>query len=143
MSRRRFTPAERAFIIERARRYCEYCRTPLDFSPESFEIEHIIPISRDGSNEMENLALACGGCNIRKSHFIQAVDPVTNDPVNLFNPRTDVWEDHFQWSLDFSLVEGLTPVGRATMLLLGLNRKGLVNLRLALAMYGVHPEGKS
>lgn len=90
---------------------------------------------------MENLALACGGCNIRKSNFTEAVDPMTNDLINLFNPRTDVWEDHFIWSQDFSQAEGITPVGRATIHLLGLNRKGLVNLRLALAMYGVHPGG--
>ena len=89
---------------------------------------------------MENLALACGGCNIRKSNFTQAIDDETGLTVGLFHPRTDVWEDHFLWSDDYSLVFGISPIGRATMNLLGLNRKGLVNLRLALAMYGVHPE---
>jgi hypothetical protein len=92
---------------------------------------------------MENLALACGGCNIRKSNFTQAIDHETGLTVGLFHPRTDVWEDHFLWSDDYSLVFGISPVGRATMNLLGLNRKGLVNLRLALAMYGVHPEIKN
>lgn len=139
MSRRKISTTEKEFIIQRAKRSCEYCRSLLDFSPEYFEIEHIIPVSKDGTNELENLALSCGGCNIRKSNHTQAVDEITNTTVNLYNPRTDAWEEHFQWSQEFSLIQGLTPAGRATIALLGLNRPGLVNLRMALSLYGVHP----
>jgi hypothetical protein len=59
--------------------------------------------------------------------------------VPLFNPRIDNWATHFTWSNDFSKMEGTTPVGRATVETLELNRKGLVNLRMALALFGVHP----
>lgn len=139
MPRRKFTPPERAFIIQRAGRYCEYCRTPLDYAPESFEIEHIIPLALGGTHEMDNLALSCGGCNLRKSMHITALDPETGVDCLLFHPRTQLWDTHFQWNRDGSEIQGITPTGRATLLLLGLNRPGLINLRQALATFGVHP----
>ena len=139
MRRRKFSPTERALIIQRAYGCCEYCRTPLDFSPESFEVEHIVPLSKGGTNELENLALSCGGCNGRKSDRLTGIDPQTNASVPLFNPSIDNWATHFTWSNDFSKMEGTTPVGRATVETLELNRKGLVNLRMALALFGVHP----
>jgi 5-methylcytosine-specific restriction endonuclease McrA len=77
MPRRKFSSAERAFIIRRAYGCCEYCRTPLDFSPESFDVEHIIPLPKGGTNELENLALSCGGCNGRKRDRVTATDPKT------------------------------------------------------------------
>ena len=82
MRRRKFTATERAFIIERAGGCCEYCRSPLDFSPESFEMEHILPLSKGGTNELENLALSCGGCNGRKNDKTTGVDPISKNLVS-------------------------------------------------------------
>ncbi|PYS66694.1 MAG: hypothetical protein DMF74_00250 [Acidobacteria bacterium] len=31
-----------------------------------FEVEHVIPISRDGTDGETNLALACRSCNLHK-----------------------------------------------------------------------------
>lgn len=59
--------------------------------------------------------------------------------VPLYNPRTDKWKENFKWTDNFSIVEGITPQGRATVELLQLNRNGVVNLRKALFAYGVHP----
>jgi len=139
MRRRKFSPTERAFIIRRAHGCCEYCRTPLDFSPESFDVEHIVPLSKSGTNELENLALSCGGCNGRKSDHIIGIDPQTKTSVRPFNPRVDDWAEHFTWNDDFSKINGVTSIGNATIALLDLNRKGLVNLRKALTAFGVHP----
>jgi hypothetical protein len=66
-------------------------------------------------------------------------DPISGLMVDLFNPRIDDWAEHFVWSDNFSMVEGITPIGRGTLALLQLNRKGVVNLRKALFVYGVHP----
>jgi hypothetical protein len=42
MSKRHsFSKAERALITERAQRTCEYCSALQDYSPDSFEAEHI------------------------------------------------------------------------------------------------------
>jgi 5-methylcytosine-specific restriction endonuclease McrA len=49
------------------------------------EIEHIIPISKGGSNNESNLWLACPLCNGFKSDKTTGVDPETGDAVKLFN----------------------------------------------------------
>lgn len=50
---------------------CFYCRTALrDYGdnehPNSPAIEHRVPLSRGGSDEMSNLRLACKACNTKK-----------------------------------------------------------------------------
>lgn len=63
LKRKRFSATERKFIIRRAKGCCEYCQMLYDFSPDTFEIEHIISLFEGGTNELANLAFACGGCN--------------------------------------------------------------------------------
>ena len=43
---------------------CVYCEKPIVFGKDS--IDHIIPLSKEGTNEYNNLAIACLGCNISK-----------------------------------------------------------------------------
>lgn len=57
----------------------------------------------------------------------------------LYHPRQQKWSDHFRWSEDYTLIIGLTPVGRATVESLKLNRRSLVNLRRVLFALGEHP----
>ncbi len=142
MRRRKFKTVERLFIAKRAGGCCEYCQILFDFSPEQFDIEHILPISLGGNNELENLALACGGCNGRKRDRTAGKDFLTNLEAPLFNPRVHIWDDHFRWAIGFLQIEGKTEIGRATVSTLELNRKGLINLRQALRLYGVHPPKK-
>jgi hypothetical protein len=47
--------------------------------------------------------------------------------------------DHFAWSDDLTLIIGLTPTGRATVVRLQLNRSGVVSLRSLLHSAGLHP----
>ena len=133
------SPSKRKEVIERANFLCEYCISSQDFSPTSFSIEHIHPKSRNGSDEMENLALACQGCNSYKSDKITAIDPISGQNVPLYNPRKDVWEEHFLWDEDFTKIVGTTAKGRATVELLKLNRQEVVNLRKLLHLFGEHP----
>lgn len=51
-------------VAKRARFICEYCFSQENFSPDPFALDHIIPISKGGNNELENLAFSCQGCNI-------------------------------------------------------------------------------
>ncbi|MEO1300160.1 MAG: HNH endonuclease, partial [Cyanobacteria bacterium J06636_16] len=99
------------------------------FSPDPFSIEHIIPLSRGGTNDLDNLALACQGCNNHKYIQTDAYDPISGVKVSLYNPRFHNWQEHFTWNQDFTLLLGLTPTGRATVDRLQLNREGVVNLR--------------
>ena len=59
--------------------------------------------------------------------------------VPLFHPRQQRWSQHFLWSQDTTGVVGRTPIGRATVERLRLNREGVVNLRRVLATIGQHP----
>jgi hypothetical protein len=116
-------------VARRARRRCEYCRAPESVFNLEFEVEHIVPRSRRGPDELSNLALACRSCNLRKGTAERARDPDAGDLVRLFDPRRDRWGDHFQINLERFVVEGLTASGRATARRLGMNRPFAVRAR--------------
>lgn len=126
-------------VFERARGCCEYCLSQVKYAPDPFSIEHIMPRSKGGSDEFDNLAWACMGCNGIKYNDTSAIDPITMETVPLYNPRTQNWSEHFQWSSTLTHVFGRTAIGRATVEKLSLNREGLVNLREVLAAIGEHP----
>ena len=139
MSKHKIPIALRLIVETRARRCCEYCKYPLDFSHAAFHIDHIIPTSKGGSIDLKNLALACDKCNNLKWIWTFWKDPKTGKLTPLFHPRKDKWHEHFAWSDDFSMVNGITSKGRATIELLQINRPGLVNVRKALHKIGAHP----
>lgn len=49
-------PAIRLQVRARADYLCEYCHSPEDASAALFEIDHLIPRSLGGSDELVNLA---------------------------------------------------------------------------------------
>ena len=73
------------------------------------------------------------------SMSVEAIDPATGTIVPLYHPRQYRWDEHFAWNPDCSLIIGLTPIGRATVEILRLNRIGLVNLRRVLFSFNAHP----
>ena len=126
-------------VFERAGYICEYCLALLAYSPQPFDAEHIIPLSKNGTDDFDNLACSCGGCNGIKYNKTHAPDPFDGILVPLFHPRQMQWHEHFSWSPDFLNIIGITEVGRATVDALNLNRSGLINFRTALFKLGVHP----
>ena len=82
----------------------------------------------EGHDNPSGLALACDRCNAFKGPNLSSIDPETGDKVELFNPRQDVWSNHF--AISGVLIVGLTPVGRATARLLNMNDSRRVELRL-------------
>jgi hypothetical protein len=106
---------------------------------QPFSVEHIVPISQSGETVLENLALACQGCNNHKYDRTSGQDPIGDNIAPLYHPRLQNWRDHFAWNEDYSLIIGLTPTGRATVESLHLNREGVVNLRQILYSLGEHP----
>jgi hypothetical protein len=133
------TIGQRRTIEQRAGGRCEYCRSPVDHSPDPFSVEHIHPRALRGSNSLDNLAFSCQGCNLAKSVKIEAIDPESGESVSLFHPRQHRWAAHFAWSEDQIQVIGLTAIGRASIIALRLNRVGVVNLRSVLRLAGKHP----
>ena len=139
MARVYVSAEKRRRVIARAQNRCEYCLSRADFATETFVIDHVCPLSLGGSNELENLALACSGCNGRKYNKLEDFDPITGQLAPIFNPRQQTWRDHFAWNENFTLVIGLTAIGRATLNALDMNRKGIINIRIALYTIGKHP----
>ena len=139
MSEARVTVKQKRIISKRAQDCCEYCGSQERFATQAFSVEHIIPRSKGGKTILDNLALACQGCNNYKHIKTEGYDPVSGEFVQLFNPRKQNWHDHFGWSSDFTLIIGLTSIGRATIEALHLNREGLINMREVLYIMGEHP----
>lgn len=129
----------RARIAQQADHHCEYCRCPESHSLSTFAIEHIQPLGDGGADEEDNLANSCSGCNGFKGLATTGTDPNTGTLVRLYHPRQDIWAEHFAWSADTLMLVGLTPIGRATIERLRLNRSGVVNLRRLLKSNGLHP----
>ncbi len=111
----------RRLVRQRARYLCEYCHSPEYLSPDRFTIDHIMPQSLGGSDELDNLAFACHQCNERHYNFTLGTDPKTQEQVPLFNSRQQKWSDHFIWTKDGTKILGTTPIGRATCVRLDLN----------------------
>lgn len=135
----KFSKPIREKIETRANGLCEYCRCPLEFSSNPFSVEHILPVSKGGTDDLENLALACQGCNNYKAAKTDAFDPISQSVAEFYNPRKDVWKEHFVWNEDFTEIVGLTAKGRVTVKTLKLNRETVINLRRILTMVGEHP----
>ena len=134
-----FTAEQRQAVIDRAQGCCEYCWSQAKYATQSFSVEHIVPRSKGGATALENLALSCQGCNNHKYNKTESIDSANQTMVPLYNPRNDQWQNHFVWSDDSSLILGITPIGRATVEALQLNRNGVVNLRRILYQIGEHP----
>jgi len=121
--------ATRKAVRDRAGDRCEYCCLHQDHSPlAKLQFEHIIPKKHRGTDDLDNLALACIDCNLSKSSNIAGFDPQTNELTELFNPRHHTWHDHFEWQQ--AAVVGKTSVGRTTVYVFNLNSEERIELRL-------------
>lgn len=126
-------------VIRLSDGYCEYCLHPESYSTDYYHFDHIISLFEGGKNELNNIARSCGRCNILKNQQIHAFDPVTGKIFPFYNPRKDIWTEHFQWSDDELLVYGLSEIGRTTIEVFQLNREHLINLRKVLKIIKLHP----
>lgn len=123
--------ALRSQVRQRAGNCCEYCRIRQEDDPfYSFHTEHILPRQHGGTDDPANLALACYHCNRHKGPNLAALDPQTGQMTRLFNPRADVWHEHFQ--IAGAAVTGRTPIGRAPARLLKMNVASRLDLRTEL-----------
>lgn len=111
----------RNIVRQRAKYLCEYCHSPEKLSASRFTVDHLIPQSLGGTDDLENLALACRRCNERRYNFVAGIDPQSNQIEPIFQPRTHQWSKHFCWEQQGTLIKGITSIGRATGQRLDLN----------------------
>ena len=69
-------------LLVRQNNLCRYCLVDFDLTP--YEVEHIIPLSRDGKDEKRNIQLACKSCNDSKNDK-------THEEYSEYLKRTKVW----------------------------------------------------
>jgi hypothetical protein len=128
--------ALRQLVTTRANHRCEYCGLSQAGQEATFHIDHVIPVIAGGQTEIGNSALACVSCSLRKAARQSATDPETGQEVSLYNPRRHHWNEHFQWHS--VLLEGLTPIGRATVNALDMNRPLILAIREEEVLLGRH-----
>jgi len=134
----RYVSAElRRLVAQRADYLCEYCLIAEADAFFGCEVDHIISEKHGGQTEAENLAYACVFCNRYKGSDIGSLDGQTGEYVRFYNPRVDVWGDHF--ALDGVEIRGLSGTGRVTVRLLQLNVGSRQLERRALAEVGRYP----
>ena len=118
----------RRFVRERAEERCEYCQLHQSESPlAALHVEHITPKKHGGTDDTENLALACIDCNLHKGPNLTGIDPVTNEITEIFHPRRHEWNEHFEWQGIF--IVGLTAIGRTTVRVLDMNSEDRLSVR--------------
>lgn len=103
----------------------------------TFHVEHIFPQCRGGLSILDNLVLACPGCNLHKGSRVGATCPTTGKDVLLFHPVQQRWSEHFRFN-DYQ-IEELTPEGRATIEALNLNHIRRQRIRQAEEAFGLFP----
>lgn len=131
--------AVRTRVRASARDACGYCQSPQRLVLGLLEIDHILPTAHGGTDDEENLCLACRMCNAFKGPQTHGVDALTGRLARLFNPRTQRWSLHFHWSTSGLEVVGRTATGRATLAALQLNNVIAVMVRRSWVAAGWHP----
>lgn len=128
-----------AQVALRAGHRCEYCHAPEAVFNFPFEVEHILPASREGTDFEANWALACRSCNLRKATHVSGIDPESQGVVRLFHPRDDRWEEHFRADTESGEIDGVTAIGRATVARLEMNSEAQIAARRQWMHLGLFP----
>lgn len=99
-------------------------------------IEHIDPANGDSD---ENLCLSCPNCNLSKAAATTGFDTQTNQEIALFNPRTQIWSEHFEWIDGGLRLHGKSSTGRVTIERLKMNQQRIIRARRNWIFSGNHP----
>lgn len=115
MSPAAVSEALRQTILAEGHWHCGYCLSAEILTGIPLTLDHLIPVAAGGPATQDNLWPACRPCNENKGAQTQALDPLTGRLATIFNPRTQLWQEHFRWEEDGARMVGLTATGRATV----------------------------
>ncbi len=125
-------------VAERAEFVCEYCRIPQVNPAVKHHIEHLRSRKHGGTNDVENLALACVACNLHNGSDNGSYDFETNNEfTRFFNPRIDIWTEHFRLNANAEIIP-LTAEARVTVRILRFNNADRIEERFGLIEAGLY-----
>jgi hypothetical protein len=127
----------RQVVAKRANFKCEYCLIPEIFLATTFHIDHIRSQKHNGKTILDNLAYACPHCNQNKGSDIATFVDQTEQITRFYNPRKDIWHTHFY--INQGQILSLSPIGQATIDILGFNQIERMILRIQLIEIGFYP----
>ncbi len=104
-----------------------------------FEVEHIVPLSRQGINTSDNLALSCRSCNLRKGSRISGNLANSDSEIAFFHPRNEKWHEHFYVNTELGAIAGITPTGEVTVKYLEMNSPAQLGARQLWIRLGLFP----
>lgn len=134
----RISDTMRRQVAERADYRCEYCLMPEKFLASIFHIDHIRSRKHKGKTILSNLAYACPHCNQNKGSDIATfVDDENELITRFFNPRKDIWHDHFE--VNYGEILHKSVIGKATITILDFNQIERIMLRQALISIKKYP----
>lgn len=125
-------------VRRRAGDVCEYCRLPQASQEARFTLTMCCHGRSTGQRNWKTSLWRVFTCSLRKSARTSAVDLKTGSIAALFNPRTEVWSDHFAFTSTWR-IRGRKPTGRATIEALGMNRTAIVLIRRELVLLNRFP----
>jgi len=131
----------RKLVKTRAQRVCEYCLIHEESTYFGCQVDHIISEKHGGVTEEHNLAYACTYCNRNKGSDIGSIDLLTEQFSRFFNPRIDLWTNHFK--LDGVRISTLTTIGEVTDRILGFNHIDRLIERQELVDLGQYPSSNA
>ena len=93
--RKAFTKEERMKIYRKTKGHCYLCGEFVDF--DSYEIEHKVPLSKGGTNELSNLFCSCHTCNLIKhdiypEDFMEKISKIFMFQMRIKNRKYLKWK---------------------------------------------------
>lgn len=125
-------------IIEQSRNRCGYCLGEQRYIFAPLEIDHILPTAEGGTDDEENLWMACRLCNSHKGTKTHGIDIYSKRKTPLFNPRKQKWKRHFYIVNGIEIV-GKTAIGRVTVEVLQMNNRLAITVRENWLVAGWYP----
>lgn len=89
--------AVRIRVMKRDRFRCTYCGVP--GTDAELEIDHIIPVSKGGSNHMSNLTTSCRKCNQSKGNKKIMPKEINHTPDSIIGMWAVVPSDDSEWAM--------------------------------------------
>jgi hypothetical protein len=123
-------------VQTRADGICEYCLIHERDTYLGCQVDHVVSEKHGGATEPGNLAYACTCCNRAKGSDVGSI-AASGEFTRFFNPRADLWADHFK--LRGVFIDPQTPIGEVTARILELNETERIMERQLLLRLGRYP----